>query len=181
MGGAHIDAYQRAYGKVSRRTASTKASALVAKGDIALKISALRKEHFAQISAEGFLTLEETRRGLADIWRCRLGDLIMRDGMLDIEKVRALPAWVLNKFRVVQTVRVSAKGRVKTTRTTAEIELTDKLRAVALDAELRGDAPAIDPSMPSAERVARRKQAMALLAKMPGHGGHLLEAVEVAP
>ncbi len=180
MGAAGVDAYMKAYDSRNRRSASASASALLAKVSVSERVASLRQEHFKQVSDAGFLTLDETRRGLAQIWRCSLADLIDDKGRLRIDQVRKLPAWCIGKFEVTETSYTRGSKRPTTvTKRHCKLELTDKLRAVQIDAELRGDKPPDLDDTPTAERIARRKRALAFLAKLPGHGGGLLPAIDV--
>jgi hypothetical protein len=181
LGMMAVDAYLAAFRTkgMKRSVATVCASKLLRSAKVEARVSELRAAHFAQVSKDGFLSLEEKRRGLADIWRCKLSECMDEDGNLIVAKVRALPAWCIQKWRVVETTTFRGKKVVtKIVRRTAELELTDKLRAVTVDNELLGLVPPSQGDESPEEQNARRKRAFALLRTLPGHGGHLLPAIE---
>ncbi len=193
LGMALSAAYREVYQTESDETARTLGSKLSTKLDVAERILELRRAAASQAVPGSFLSINEKRSILADVVRASLPALLDEDGCLDIEAVKALPPWIVHEFEVTETEDFALDGETKTetevtrgienpvttVRRRYRIKLTDKLRALELDNVLSGDAPEVVQGEDPGVGMARRQRALAMLARLPGHGGHLAQPIDI--
>jgi hypothetical protein len=169
FGWTQARAYIEAFGKHTQDSATTLASRLAREPEVAARINEIRREHSARCIDAGYLSLDEKRRALAQIFRCDMGALLDDDGCIDISAVKQLPAWCLNELEVNER---ELPGGVVIRK--FKIKLTDKLRALELDNDLAGLKPDGDAEESPEEARKRRARAVAQLHALPGHGAGIL-------
>lgn len=130
-------AYAAVYKKRSPTACRSSSHTLVTKPDVAERIAELKRGSSGQNDLKCFLTKEEKRMALADIFRVDIGQFIDDKGRIDIKKMKKLPPWVLNKIEVHETTRTTKKGNTITNRR-IKVDLVDRLRALDADNFLEG-------------------------------------------
>ncbi|WP_009964889.1 hypothetical protein [Verrucomicrobium spinosum] len=168
-------AYRELYPRCSVAVSSGSASELLSTPKVAARVKEIREEMAQRMQAEAYLSLHEKRRMLADIARVNVVTLMDEKGALDIAKVRQLPPWCMQELTITENERTDKSGNTTTTRQ-IRVKMVDKLRAIKLDSDLEGTEK---PPANTNARMGATKRARDLLKRLPGHGGHLIEATEV--
>lgn len=167
-------AYKELYPDCSTENAvRAQSSKLLAHPNVAARVTEIRQELAARMTEEVFLTLEEKRRMLAQIARVDVVTLMDDAGNLDMQSLRQLPACVVQEVNITKKERTDKEGNTTVT-TYTKLKLVDRLRAMEMDTDLTGDGPIEQPET-TGEKIARAQRAKAMLRKLPGHGGHLLD------
>ncbi|WP_038164918.1 hypothetical protein [Verrucomicrobium sp. BvORR106] len=164
--------YRELFPRCSVAASNGSASELLSNPKVSARVKEIREEMAQQMQTEAYLSLDEKRRMLADIARVNVVTLMDDKGALDISKVRQLPPWCMQELTITEHERTDKDGNTTTTRQ-IRVKMVDKLRAIELDTDLEGTGK---PPVNTNARIGATKRARDLLKKLPGHGGHLIEA-----
>ena len=179
-GEKQAQAYCDIYNKASASACRSQAHLLVNHPDIIDRVDELKREANARPTAKYFLTREEKRMGLADMFRVDVASFIDDQGRVDLKKVRKLPAWCIKRLKIHEVTR-EKDGETITTRT-FDLEVADRLEALKIDNSLEEKNPDVTEvieEVPQTEAEKKRKlaadRARDVIKRLSHHGDKVID------